>query len=229
MTTINLINWTIHEAEQLVGEQLVNKSAAYTVVPLPAFSAVLENEAPEGGNVAGSEGEIHAAWRAEEALPRGQHDSVAGAAETASPASAQVATSARAEAQPVQIMNVPAGISLTSIKIAEASPRSATELKAKSSDSPSATQLVGTTSPEIQKEVPESSLLRAIKQSDYRTPKVDRERAIVLRWLLRDILAKRLNLSPPSHEDLQTLIALGLIEMQGSEPVLTQEGLSVIA
>jgi hypothetical protein len=50
------------------------------------------------------------------------------------------------------------------------------------------------------------------------------ERAIALRWMLRDIKAKRLKLSPVSAADLSTLTELGLIEMRDDAPVLTQAG-----
>jgi len=52
----------------------------------------------------------------------------------------------------------------------------------------------------------------------------DIERAIALRWMLQDIKAKRLRLSPVSDHDLKTLTDLGLIEMQDGVPVLTQAG-----
>jgi hypothetical protein len=50
------------------------------------------------------------------------------------------------------------------------------------------------------------------------------ERAIALRWTLRDIKAKRLKLSPVNETDLATLTELGLIEMRENAPVLTQAG-----
>ena len=50
------------------------------------------------------------------------------------------------------------------------------------------------------------------------------ERAIALRWTLRDIKAKRLRLSPVSEADLTALTELGLIEMRDDVPVLTQAG-----
>jgi hypothetical protein len=50
------------------------------------------------------------------------------------------------------------------------------------------------------------------------------ERAIALRWTLRDIKAKRLKLSPASDSDLTVLAELGLIEMRDDTPVLTQAG-----
>jgi hypothetical protein len=50
------------------------------------------------------------------------------------------------------------------------------------------------------------------------------ERAIALRWMLRDIKAKRLKLSPLSDADLRALIDLGLVEIRDDAPVLTNAG-----
>jgi hypothetical protein len=52
----------------------------------------------------------------------------------------------------------------------------------------------------------------------------DLERAIALRWTLRDIKAKRLKLSPVRDADLRALIDLGLVEMRDDVPVLTNAG-----
>lgn len=54
------------------------------------------------------------------------------------------------------------------------------------------------------------------------------ERAIALRWALRDIIAKRLKLTPLKQDDLQTLLELGFIEMQDGAPVVTQTGLAAL-
>jgi hypothetical protein len=54
------------------------------------------------------------------------------------------------------------------------------------------------------------------------------ERAIALRWTLRDIKAKRLKLSPVSADDLNILTELGLIEMRDDVPVLTNAGHAVL-
>src|ERR1700740_2373982 len=50
------------------------------------------------------------------------------------------------------------------------------------------------------------------------------DRAIHLRWVLRDIKAKRTKLSPVSPDDLQTLIGMDLVEMWDEAPLLTHEG-----
>lgn len=50
------------------------------------------------------------------------------------------------------------------------------------------------------------------------------DRAIALRWTLRDIKAKRLKLSPAKESDLDILTELGLIEMRDDAPVLTPAG-----
>jgi hypothetical protein len=54
------------------------------------------------------------------------------------------------------------------------------------------------------------------------------ERAIGLRWALRDIQARRLKMSPVSEEDLRVLADLGLIELRDEGPVLTQAGTAVL-
>ena len=75
---------------------------------------------------------------------------------------------------------------------------------------------------------PMSPLLKAIVEPDIYTAPADRERAITLRWVLRDIKANRLKLSPVSQHDLQDLIDLGLVEMRGDAPVLTNAGVNAI-
>ncbi|WP_426441562.1 hypothetical protein [Bradyrhizobium genosp. P] len=55
------------------------------------------------------------------------------------------------------------------------------------------------------------------------------ERAIGLRWTLRDIQAGRLKLSPVSDEDLDVLTVLGLIELDDDGPVLTPAGTAVLS
>ena len=54
------------------------------------------------------------------------------------------------------------------------------------------------------------------------------ERAIALRWILRDIAAKRTKLSPVSASDLRELMELGLVEMHDDAPVLTSTGHAVL-
>jgi hypothetical protein len=73
-----------------------------------------------------------------------------------------------------------------------------------------------------------SPLLKAIVEPDIYTAPADRERAITLRWVLRDIKANRLKLSPVSQHDLQDLIDLGLVEMRDDAPVLTNAGINAI-
>ena len=54
------------------------------------------------------------------------------------------------------------------------------------------------------------------------------EKAIDLRWTLRDIQARRLKMSPVSEEDLQTLTELGLVEKRDEGIVLTQAGIALL-
>ena len=58
--------------------------------------------------------------------------------------------------------------------------------------------------------------------------KLGLERAIGLRWTLRDIQARRLKMSPVSDEDMRVLTELGLIEEREEELVLTQAGTAVV-
>jgi hypothetical protein len=54
------------------------------------------------------------------------------------------------------------------------------------------------------------------------------DRAIALRWTLRDIQARRLKMSPVSNEDLRVLTDLGMIDVRDEGPVLTQAGTAVL-
>jgi hypothetical protein len=54
------------------------------------------------------------------------------------------------------------------------------------------------------------------------------EKAIGLRWTLRDIQARRLKMSPVSEEDLRTLTGLGLVEVRDEGLVLTPTGTTVL-
>jgi hypothetical protein len=56
----------------------------------------------------------------------------------------------------------------------------------------------------------------------------DLEKAIALRWALRDILGNRLKLSPVKDDDLRTLIDLGFVEMRNDSPVVTPAGLAAL-
>lgn len=56
----------------------------------------------------------------------------------------------------------------------------------------------------------------------------DLEKAIALRWALRDIVAKRMKLTPVNQDDLRTLTELGYVEVQDGTPVVTQAGLDAL-
>jgi hypothetical protein len=71
---------------------------------------------------------------------------------------------------------------------------------------------------------PMSPLLKAIVEPDIYTAPTNRDRAIVLRWVLRDIKANRLNLSPVDQRDLLDLIDMGLVEIRNDVPLLTSAG-----
>ena len=54
------------------------------------------------------------------------------------------------------------------------------------------------------------------------------EKAIDLRWTLRDIQARRLKMSPVSEEDRRTLTGLGLVDVRDEGLVLTPAGIAVL-
>jgi hypothetical protein len=58
---------------------------------------------------------------------------------------------------------------------------------------------------------------------------LDLQQAIDLRWTLRDIKAKRWKLSPINPSHLEKLTAMGLVEMQNDDPVLTNSGLDAVS
>ncbi|MGJ5195186.1 hypothetical protein [Bradyrhizobium sp. HKCCYLRH1030] len=55
------------------------------------------------------------------------------------------------------------------------------------------------------------------------------EKAIHLRWTLRDIKAHRLTLSPVAEEDLSLLTERGLVELTNGVPTLTEAGQDAIS
>nr|QDP27197.1 hypothetical protein FNV92_17480 [Bradyrhizobium cosmicum] len=61
------------------------------------------------------------------------------------------------------------------------------------------------------------------------TDRVDRDRAIDLRWALRDIRANRLRWLPIDPLTLQTLVDLNFVEIADGKPVLTSAGSEAIA
>jgi len=54
------------------------------------------------------------------------------------------------------------------------------------------------------------------------------ERAIALRWTLRDIVAGRTKFLPLADVDLRLLLEMGMVEMRDGEPKLTEAGFAVI-
>ena len=73
-----------------------------------------------------------------------------------------------------------------------------------------------------------STLQKAVVEPDIHTSRADRERAIALRWVLRDINGNRLKWWPPREEDLKILIEFDLVEKKNGVPQLTVAGLGAI-
>jgi hypothetical protein len=96
------------------------------------------------------------------------------------------------------------------------------------SDLPAVAQPASSTSAEARTEKPKSTLLMAIAAADIYTARADRDRAIALRWVLRDIKNNRLKWWPVNQHDLRDLIEMELVEMRDDAPVLTNAGVSAI-
>jgi len=93
-----------------------------------------------------------------------------------------------------------------------------------------APEIVGVAQPVIRFQFdPNAALKKAILNPDIYTDKADRSRAIDLRWVLRDIRAKRTTWWPVGDLDLRVLIDMGLVELREDVPVLTIVGLDAIA
>lgn len=84
------------------------------------------------------------------------------------------------------------------------------------------------TTPAAADVVPKPALLRAIVEPDIFTARADRDRAVDLRWILRDIRNRRPKNSPEMQNDLRVLIEFGLVELLQDQPVLTNAGLNAI-
>ena len=102
------------------------------------------------------------------------------------------------------------------------------EIPEPAADVPSDTEVAHSAPSAAFPDVPTSPLLKAIVEPDIWVALGDRERAITLRWVLRDIKADRLKLSPIDPYDLRDLIDMGLVEMRNDAPVLTIAGVSAI-
>ena len=84
----------------------------------------------------------------------------------------------------------------------------------------SAGSAMATPAPETEREIQATMG----KQPSSALAGLDLDTAIRLRWALRDIKAKRTNLTPVSPTDLKTLTEMGLIEMRDDAHRLTDEG-----
>jgi hypothetical protein len=95
-------------------------------------------------------------------------------------------------------------------------------------DLPAVVSAVSSISAETSTIEPKSALLMAIVEPDIYTARAERDRAVALRWVLRDIKNNRLKWWPVNENDLRTLIELGFVEMRNDAPVLTNAGVSAI-
>jgi hypothetical protein len=176
MTEIDLVDWTIQEAQHLKAERRepfdVNNNSS-----LDKLLAVLEHE-PAGRTD-----------------PEGPVAPIASIPATVEEPVARSSSAIVADTKPVIGSDLPAVSSI-----------SAETLTAE----------------------PKSALLMAIVEPDIYTARADRDRAVALRWVLRDIKNNRLKWSPVDGDDLRILIEMGLVEMRDGAPMVTNAGVSAI-
>ena len=180
MTDIDLIDWTIQEAQHLKTERRQPSDLDGTT-SLDKLLAVLEREPVEQVNPEGPVVQI------------------------ASAPSIQLAAESPAEPTSPEVVTPPDPDIVL----------------------PAPTPLASTADGWVDAQM--SNLLKAIVEPDINTVRGDRDRAISLRWVLRDIKSNRLNWSPVTQYDLRILIIMGLVEMHNDAPVLTNAGANAIA
>ena len=180
MTEIDLVDWTIQEAQQLKAERR-EPSDVHDKSSLDKLLGVLERE-PAGRTD-----------------PEGPVALIAGMPPTVEEPVARPSGETVATTRPVT-----------------------------GSDLPAVAPAVSSISAETLAEEPKSALLMAVVEPDIYTARADRDRAVALRWVLRDIKNDRLKGSPVSQHDLRILIEMGLVEMRSDAPVLTNVGVSAI-
>lgn len=78
-------------------------------------------------------------------------------------------------------------------------------------------------------DAPLAAIRKAIVEPGIDTSREDRNRAISLRWMLRDIRNDRMKWWPVEQHDQWLLVELGLVEMRDKMPVLTSAGINVIS
>jgi hypothetical protein len=187
---LDLIDWTIREAEHLKTERREPDGVDGTT----SFNKLLDS----------FEGE-----RVEQSIPAVPVPQIASAL------SIQIATAS------------PTGQSFSDVPVpSQSDVISSLAVSTQAESSTSADGWVEAQMPELLKAM--SNLHKAIMEPDIYTAKGDRDRAITLRWVLRDIKNNRLKWSPANRQDLRILVIMGLVKMRDDAPLLTNAGGSAI-
>ena len=215
MTNLDLINWTIEEAARV----RIERGDAERRRPLDKLLAELEREPAE---------------LAKPPAPPALHSGIVFA--DPAPSATISAVLAAREGTRAEIAG-PADIETASNEIVTSAERFAALEKRYAAHLAISTRAAVDTStrapapppPSADNAAPEPALLRAIVEPNIHTARADRDRAVVLRWVMRDIRNRRLKCSAEVQNDLEVLIEFGLVEMQQDEPILTNAGLKAVA
>jgi hypothetical protein len=227
MPDIDLINWTVQEVQRLKCERR-EPTDADGIPSLDAFLAMIECDS------LGPTGPQEPLVQSISApIPTVQITEIQPAVEA--PLRDEATEMREPDASALQERSdqtsSPRRILVTGVQIVEAPPHSHAVAvpEANSSKLPDSTQTELSPSVETQTDAPQPALLTTIGKANVHVATIDRDRAIALRWALRDIRGKRLKWSPIGQNDLQTLSQLGLVEVQDGVPVLTHAGAGAIA
>jgi len=216
MTDLDLINWTLEEAARVRTER-GDAGNPERKRPLDKLLAELERE-PVG--------------RAKPAAALAPHDSIVFVDPAQNATSAEILAAreqTRAKIEPAADIET-AGYELVAAAERFAAPerRYAAHLAISSRAPLDISTYAPAPQPEADDAAPMPSLLRAIVEPNIYTARADRDRAVDLRWVLRDIRNQRLKNAPEVRNDLEVLIEFGLVEMQQDQPILTKAGLKAI-
>lgn len=215
MTNLDLINWTLEEAARVRTER-GDAGNPERKRPLDKLLAELEREPVN---------------RAKPAAALAPHDSIVFVDPAQNAAAAEILAAreqTRAKIEPAGDIETAGNERVAAAERFAALERRYAAHLAISTRAPLDISTYTPAPPPADNAAPMPALLRAIVEPSIYTARAERDRAVDLRWVLRDIRNKRLKNAPEVRNDLGVLIEFGLVEMQQDQPVLTKAGLKAI-
>ena len=215
MSNLDLIDWTIEAAARVRSERADAANPTDPRRPLDKLLAELESDPAEPVRAATPELRSNIVIDSTEKAPH--------------PTAPTPSEGMRAEVAepPPRHEKVRAELAASAERFAALEKRYAAHLARRTPEPLESATTPAASQPEDNTVVPKPALLRAIVEPTIHTARADRDRAIDLRWILRDIRNQRPRCGV--EDDLGVLIEFGLVEMRDGKPVLTSAGLKAIA